>query len=283
MNLAVNNAWVRLYEVGNLGTALRQTVRSNSNGYYTFNGVANGSYLIQAMADSSTPGFRMYLPTYFGNSTWWFSSTPVNVCPGRQNTNIRLAKMPNRPTRPFVVRGNVFMGARKVNSLAGHLVFLVNSSNEVVGTAESDMNGSYIISDVEAGTYTVTMDMPGLTPANVTVVVSSSNPTVSGIDFVINSTYILASVNQTKQFDVLNTMVYPNPIQDQIHVQFELLKSSQVKITLMDIQGKLVQTLDMGMKSGNVQTVLNAENLNKGAYFLRIETQNGMNTYKLMK
>ncbi|MEY4852858.1 MAG: hypothetical protein RIS99_1253 [Bacteroidota bacterium] len=283
MNLAVNNAWVRLYEVGNLGTALRQTVRSNSNGYYTFNGVANGSYLIQAMADSSTPGFRMYLPTYFGNSTWWFSSTPVNVCPGRQNTNIRLAKMPNRPTRPFVVRGNVFMGARKVNSLAGHLVFLVNSSNEVVGTAESDMNGSYIISDVEAGTYTVTMDMPGLTPANVTVVVSSSNPTVSGIDFVINSTYILASVNQTKQTDVLNTLVYPNPVQDQIHVQFELLKSSQVKITLMDIQGKLVQTLDMGMKSGNVQTVLNAENLNKGAYFLRIETQNGMNTYKLMK
>jgi hypothetical protein len=51
----------------------------------------------------------------------------------------------------------------------------------------------------------------------------------------------------------------------------------------MDIQGKLIQTLDMGMKSGNVQTVLNAENLNKGAYFLRIETQNGMNTYKLMK
>ena len=283
MNLAVNNAWVRLYEVGNLGTALRQTVRTNSNGYYTFNGVANGSYLIQAMADSSTPGFRMYLPTYFGNSTWWFSSTPVNVCPGRQNTNIRLAKMPNRPTRPFVVRGHVFMGSRKVNSLAGHLVYLVNSSNDVVGTAESDMNGEYIISDVEAGTYTVTMDMPGLTPANVTVVVSSSNPTVSGIDFVINSTYILASVNQTKQFDVLNTMVYPNPVQDLIHVQFELLKSSQVKITLMDIQGKLVQTLDMGMKSGNVQTVLNAEKLNKGAYFLRIETQNGINTYKLMK
>jgi hypothetical protein len=113
--------------------------------------------------------------------------------------------------------------------------------------------------------------------------VGSANPTVSGIDFVINSTYILASVNQTKQFDVLNTMVYPNPVQDQIHVQFELLKSSQVKITLMDIQGKLIQTLDMGMKSGNVQTVLNAENLNKGAYFLRIETQNGMTTYKLMK
>jgi hypothetical protein len=191
--------------------------------------------------------------------------------------------MPTRPTRPFVVRGNVFMGSRKVNSLAGYLVYLVNSNNEVVGTAESDMNGEYTISDVEAGTYTVTMDIPGLTPANVTVVVSSSNPTVSGIDFVINSTYILASVNQTKQTDVLNTMVYPNPVLDQIHVQFELLKSSKVNITLMDIQGKLIQTLDMGMKSGNVQMVLNAEHLNKGAYFLRIETQNGINTYKLMK
>ncbi len=283
MNLAVNNAWVRLFEIGNLGTALRQTVRTNANGYYTFNGVANGSYLVQAMADSSTPGFRMYLPTYFGNSTWWFSSTPVNVCPGRQNTNIRLAKMPTRPTRPFVVRGHVFMGSRKVNSLAGYLVYLVNSNNEVVGTAESDMNGEYTISNVEAGTYTVTMDIPGLTPANVTVVVSSANPTISGIDFVINSTYILASVNQTKQTDVLNTMVYPNPVQDQIHVQFELFKSSQVKITLMDIQGKKIQSLDLGTKSGVVQTSLSPENLQKGAYFLRIETQNGINTYKLMK
>jgi hypothetical protein len=78
-------------------------------------------------------------------------------------------------------------------------------------------------------------------------------------------------------------MVYPNPVQDQIHVQFELLKSSNIKITLMDIQGKLVQSIDLGMKSGNVQTVLNSENLNQGAYFLRIETQNGVNTYKLMK
>ncbi len=283
VNLAVNNAWVRLYEIGNLGTALRQTVRTNANGYYTFNGVTNGSYLVQAMADSSTPGFRMYLPTYFGNSTWWFSSTPVNVCPSRQNTNIRLVKMPTRPTRPFVVRGHIFMGSRKVNSLAGYLVYLVNSNNEVVNTAESDMNGEYSIADVEAGTYTVTMDIPGLTPANVTVVVNSANPTVSGIDFVINSTFILASINQTKQTDVLNTLVYPNPVQDQIHVQFELLKSSNVKITLMDIKGKLVQTLDLGMKSGNIQTILNAEHLNKGAYFLRIETQNGINTYKLMK
>ena len=283
MNLAVNNAWVRLYEIGNLGTALRQTVRSNANGYYVFNGVSNGQYLVQAMADTTTPGFRLYLPTYFGNSTWWFSSTPINVCPGRQNTNIRLAKMPSRPSRPFIVRGHIFMGSRKVNSLAGYLVYLVNTNNQVVGTAESDMNGEYIITDVEAGNYSVTMDIPGLTPANVNVVVGASTPNVSGIDFVIHSTFILASVNQSTQSDVLNTLVYPNPIHDLVNVQFELLKSSNVTIELMDIQGKLIQRMDLGMKNGVVQTTLNTENLNKGAYFLRIQTNEGTGNYKLIK
>jgi len=283
MNLAVNNAWVRLYEIGNLGTALRQTVRSNANGYYVFNGVSNGQYLVQAMADTTTPGFRFYLPTYFGNSTWWFSSTPINVCPGRQNTNIRLAKMPNRPTRPFIVRGHIFMGSRKVNSLAGYLVYLVNANNEVVATAESDLNGEYIISDVEAGSYSVTMDITGLTPANVNVVVGNSTPNVSGIDFVIHSTYILSSVNQSSQSDALNTLVYPNPIHDLVNVQFELLKSSNVTIELMDIHGKLIQHLDLGMKNGIVQTSLSTDNLNKGAYFLRIKTSEGMGNYKLIK
>lgn len=283
MNLAVNNAWVRLYEIGNLGTALRQTVRTNANGYYVFNGVSNGQYLVQAMADSSTPLFRSYLPTYFGNTSWWFSSTPIQVCPSRPNTNIHLIKMGNRPVRPFVVRGHIYMGTRKVNSLSGYLVYLVNSNNEVIATTESDLNGEYVISNVDAGTYSVTMDVTGLTPASVNVVLGSTSPVAAGIDFVINSTYILASVNQTQKVDLLNTQVYPNPMQNEIHVQFELVKSSMVNLTLVDVQGKLIQSVDLGKKMGAVQAVINSESLGKGMYFLRIQTDEGTNVFKLVK
>jgi PKD repeat protein len=283
MNLAVNNARVRLYEIGNLGTALRQTVRSNSNGYYVFNGVSNGQYLVQAMADSTTPMFRTYLPTYFGNTSWWFSSNPIQVCPSRPNTNIHLIKIANRPVRPFLVRGHIHMGTRKVNSMAGYLVYLVNSNKEVIATAETDLNGEYVISNVDAGNYSVTMDVTGLTPASVNVVLGSTSPVATGIDFVINSTYILASVNQTQKVDLLNTQVYPNPIQNEIYVQFELVKSSLVQLTLVDVQGKMIQSFDLGIKMGTVQTVINSESLKKGVYFLRIHTDEGSNVFKLVK
>jgi hypothetical protein len=283
MNLAVNNAWVRLYEIGNLGTALRQTVRTNANGYYTFNGVANGSYLVQAMADSSTPGFRMYLPTYFGNTTWWFSSTQVNVCPARQNINIRLAKMPSRPTRPYVVRGHIYMGSRKVNSLAGYLVYLVNSNNEVVASAESDMNGEYSLSNIDAGSYSVTMDVPGLTPAHVNVVVGTTTPNISGVDFVINSTYILASVNQVSNKEIISAQIYPNPAHDLVNVRFEVIQPTDVTIQILDVQGKSIQSQTLFQQFGVVQTQFNLNQITNGLYFVKIITKDGVCNYKLLK
>ncbi len=76
---------------------------------------------------------------------------------------------------------------------------------------------------------------------------------------------------------------YPNPFNPTTTIKFSLPKSSNVKLAVYDILGRLVTKLiDGNLEAGYHKVQFNASNLASGVYFYRIEAGNFVNVKKLM-
>ena len=64
---------------------------------------------------------------------------------------------------------------------------------------------------------------------------------------------------------------YPNPFNSQTKIDYEILKSAFVNITVYDMQGKEIQSLVNGEKQiGKHSINFNAQNISTGIYFTRM-------------
>jgi Secretion system C-terminal sorting domain len=76
---------------------------------------------------------------------------------------------------------------------------------------------------------------------------------------------------------------YPNPFNPTTTIRFALPKMSRVQLRLYDALGKEVGILaDQSMPPGYHQVVLDAVRLSSGTYFYRLQTENFVQTRKMM-
>jgi len=74
----------------------------------------------------------------------------------------------------------------------------------------------------------------------------------------------------------------PNPSHDLAEISFVMRKSGNVRISIYDAMGKLVNTiLDAAKSVGEYSTRFDGRNLSSGIYFARIETPEAKVTEKL--
>ena len=65
--------------------------------------------------------------------------------------------------------------------------------------------------------------------------------------------------------------VFPNPVQDEFVLRFELKKESDINIRIFDIRGKVVRDIRAGMfVSGKQELRIQTEDLHKGVYFIKM-------------
>ena len=79
--------------------------------------------------------------------------------------------------------------------------------------------------------------------------------------------------------------VAPNPFAFQASITFDLGESGQARIMIFDVQGRMVEVLADGFFVAGEQQVEWRPNANQsqGLYFVRLETENGFMTKKLLK
>jgi PKD repeat protein len=68
---------------------------------------------------------------------------------------------------------------------------------------------------------------------------------------------------------------YPNPVNSQLTISYQLTKSEKVMIELYDVIGNKISTLNLSQASGKYQIPMNTENLSKGVYLIKLSTENG--------
>lgn len=80
-------------------------------------------------------------------------------------------------------------------------------------------------------------------------------------------------------FDKLNVVVYPNPAQDFIAIQAEMVENN-LKIELIDELGKIVKTNEI--LQGSTLSIIETESIYNGLYFLKISDGKNSKTVKII-
>ncbi len=76
---------------------------------------------------------------------------------------------------------------------------------------------------------------------------------------------------------------YPNPFNPSTTIKYALPKSSLVRLTVFNILGEEVAVLVNETKQAGIHTVnFDASNLNSGMYVYRIETNNSVQSKKML-
>jgi PKD repeat protein len=76
---------------------------------------------------------------------------------------------------------------------------------------------------------------------------------------------------------------YPNPFSGSTTISYAITKDATVEITIMDLIGNKVASIETGKKSaGSYTAEWNAENLSSGMYLLQMKTDNQISTKKII-
>ena len=93
-----------------------------------------------------------------------------------------------------------------------------------------------------------------------------------------------AGVNELAE-NQLDFSLFPNPSSDNVALQFSLIAASSVKITIADVIGKTLASVEEGVQTaGTHLKVINTKDLNlsKGVYFIILQSGNDREVKKLV-
>ena len=259
---------------------------SGTGGYfntsYAFYNKPAGKYRVKAAVQNGTPGFWGLIPTYHDSTLYWNSAKVINHNAGISNGhNIKMRKG-IITAGPGFIGGNISLGAGKGtgSGVPDLLVVARNISNDVVTFTYTDANGDYQFINLQVGTYNIyPEEINRTTIPSSTLVVSNSQPNVTGIDFERTSTAIKPkSLGISSLPDANLFSISPNPSNG--HVQINWTKSNgSATVHVADMTGRKVLTSENPMTQ-SVQ--LDLTNLSSGLYFIHVMTDTAQQTEKMI-
>lgn len=99
---------------------------------------------------------------------------------------------------------------------------------------------------------------------------------------VVQMDFELGSINESDLFT--NVVVYPNPVNEELNIDFTLENATDISIEILDLAGKTVATKAMDNAAKGTQTVgFNTADFASGVYTITIESTNGKLTRKFIK
>lgn len=178
---------------------------------------------------------------------------------------------------------------------------------------EDYFSGSWVSTDWNETQTVQSSPMPsGATPYTMGLVFRNPDGTVTGRDNMCNDIFVtdlnttnpkviqsfdllpwpnspvtiersIIGINDINSINFFNIM--PNPVTDNVHIEFYLKNGVKTQVTVYDRLGRTVyKLLDAELQSGKhvIKTDVNELGLSSGVYFITVETKNSSRTEKLI-
>ncbi|NNJ54877.1 MAG: T9SS type A sorting domain-containing protein [Bacteroidia bacterium] len=125
-------------------------------------------------------------------------------------------------------------------------------------------------------------DFTGLTEtSNIAQIILASQPTGSSVIYLDNfffSTGNGASVSDMDEFNSFN--IYPNPATEKVNIDLEVQNGVILDYAILNVSGQTVYTENVNAK--RVAKSLNTSDFGSGIYFIKVVTENGSYTNRLI-
>jgi hypothetical protein len=140
-------------------------------------------------------------------------------------------------------------------------------------------------SQVTLATISGHYSSPGLpdsvsSPSGKMLIIFSTNSSVTADGFHLFYPRSSIGIIEKSMFTGLN--IFPNPVHDQINVDFWYTKATRLEMTLYSIQGQPLSVISTFCPSGRNQLSMPVSNVPSGIYLLRLQNEITNETYKII-
>tara|TARA_B100000029_G_scaffold450424_1_gene474362 strand:- start:302 stop:598 length:297 start_codon:yes stop_codon:yes gene_type:complete len=94
-------------------------------------------------------------------------------------------------------------------------------------------------------------------------------------------TSCVTDISEDELSNMLN--IYPNPVTNNMNIEFELEKASELSLAIKDVLGRNILNITKGDFSAGIHTnSLNTINLSNGTYFIELVSEDKIITKKFI-
>lgn len=278
-------------------------------GDFNFATMPEGDYILKAVPSATS----LQISYYGTNAISWKDATPFShTCLNQSTKNIDVIALESIGTGPCEISGILYEGDGFVSSFKssefkptfpgtpiGGIVVKggKNPGGQMFtqtitpGITAGLAHGTYTFSNLPYGDYFILVDIPGLDTNNTYHInLSSTTPSISGLNFIIDSMYINpvgTSVNIISHSNsVLNNIISlsPNPAVNQTQIKYELVNASNISIDLYDMVGRKMKSIveKTFQDKNKYQHSISLDEFNSGIYFIKIKINDHENVIKLI-
>jgi hypothetical protein len=104
-------------------------------------------------------------------------------------------------------------------------------------------------------------------------------------NIIIDSTATVSAGNQEINLQKIGLKIFPNPIKDDVNIQFELPMAADMNAVIYDLEGKIVKTLvfNQPFSAGKNDWKASLTGLPSGTYFLKMSSEGYYGVEKIIK
>ena len=271
----LSDAEIQLYDT--TGTLIG--IENTTNGFYRFvmniNNSPNQSYYIAAIPNSSFNGLDK---TYHGDVPVPQYSTTIPVYNNRTNIANINALEANTTTGNGEISG-LIKSVATGNIVPDTRIVLVDNNGNYLKDVIADQSGFVQFTDLANVTYPIWVDDFNIDNDIAPPVDIALTPIHDNVEFLLHDTYLeLSYPTNTKSKELLDQVqIIPNPTNGLLHLTFP---TTVIQIEIIDVNGRL---LEQKVVQNQVNTTLNLSDLPNQIYLIRLITENGVVTKRIVK
>ena len=155
-------------------------------------------------------------------------------------------------------------------------VVLLGAQGSHITCKMSDLQGDFIFSELAYGTYQLYPDVAGVPVASVFITISEEDPVAGDFSLVITPfdvTYL--GVDDPEPIASM-VNIYPNPAKESVIVDFEMEKSGEVELLILDIMGRCLFIGSEGHVKGSNRIQVDISSLPSGLYQLMFKSEESL-------
>ncbi len=270
LGMGLNSTIVAAFgtQLGSFGFAITDSV-----GDYFIPNLPEGIYYVLF--------YRMgYAPQFYDGAMVWEDADPIDLQANITGINAVLIEMPI-----LVFPGNINgVITNDGEPVSGVMVSVSNSNQEMIAYSMTNASGQYNISGLNSGSYNLTATKVNYQSQTQNINFDLSNGTnqVINLNLPTGVTDVEDDViDVPSDFTLGNN--YPNPFNPSTTITYSLPEAANVKLTVFNAIGQEIANLIKGnVEAGNHSITFNAENLNSGIYFYKLETGKFVSVKKMI-
>ena len=193
------------------------------------------------------------------------------------------------PGGPGFIGGLISQCANKQTDPVSDLsLILINDLDSVISATQSDVNGYFSFPNLAEGTYRILADAPNIDTSRAPVLqILPGVLTQDSLLFILHPDWlelVVATHLQNTEPAGFQAAFAPNPFSDQLKLELDLPETAPVSLTLRNIQGQLLQSVNMGNVAVGTHTLglSTWSHFPKGVYLVEVESNGKREVLKLI-